>query len=86
MSPAYDIRAVEHLGDHCLRLTFADGLTGVVDLGARIQAASGPMFDPLREVGYFAQVAVDPELGTIVWPNGADMAPDVLHAELLSTT
>jgi hypothetical protein len=86
LSPAYDIRAVEHLDDHCLRLTFADGLTGVVDLADRIARATGPMFEPLRDVSYFAQVSIDPELGTVVWPNGADMAPEVLHEELLSTT
>jgi hypothetical protein len=42
------------------------------------------MFEPLRDVSYFARVVVDPELGTVVWPNGADLAPDVLHQEALS--
>jgi hypothetical protein len=44
------------------------------------------MFEPLRDVAYFARVAVDAELGTIVWPNGADLAPDVLHEQALSLT
>jgi hypothetical protein len=40
----------------------------------------GPMFQPLRDdPELFRQVRVDEELGTIVWPNGADMDPDVLH-------
>ncbi|MEZ5140191.1 MAG: DUF2442 domain-containing protein [Acidimicrobiales bacterium] len=42
------------------------------------------MFEPLRNVDFFARVAVDPDLGTIVWPNGADSAPDALHEQALS--
>ena len=38
-------------------------------------------FEPLADQAFFAQVRVDPELGTIVWPNGVDMAPEPLHAE-----
>ncbi len=86
MSAPYEIRAVEHLGGHCLRLTFADGLIGDVDLSCRFAEPMGPVFEPLRDVGYFARVAVDSELGTIVWPNGADLAPDVLHEQAMSLT
>ena len=84
MTAAYEITAVEHLGAHRLRLTFADGLVGDVDLADRFTRPRGPMFEPLREVEYFAKVAVDPELGPIVWPNGADLAPEVLHEQALS--
>lgn len=84
MNAPYEITAVEHLGGHRLRLTFADGFIGQVDLADRFAAPRGPMFEPLRDVAYFAKVAVDPELGTVVWPNGADLAPDVLHQEALS--
>ena len=42
------------------------------------------MFEPLRDVDSFAKVAVDDELGTVVWPNGADLAPEVLHEQALS--
>ena len=84
MSAPYDIRAVEHLGGFRLRLTFADGLTGDVDLAEQLAGHLGPMFEPLRNVEYFATVAVDAEIGTIVWPNGADLAPDVLHRLALS--
>jgi len=41
------------------------------------------MFEPLRDETFFALVAVDKELGTVVWPNGADLAPDVLHQEAI---
>ena len=84
MSAPYEVRAVEHLDGHRLRLTFADGMTGEIDLTARFTGQVGPMFEPLREVAYFAQVAVDEDLGTIVWPNGADLAPDALHEQMMS--
>jgi hypothetical protein len=86
MTVAYEIRAVHHLGGHRLRLTFADGRTGDVDLTERLSGPLGPVFEPLRDVGFFAQVAVDAELGTVVWPNGADLAPDVLYELALSLT
>jgi hypothetical protein len=79
MSAPYDICAVEYLGGYRLRLTFADGLIGDVDLSAKLEGSVGPMFAPLQDQEFFAQVRVDPELGTITWPNGADLAPEVLH-------
>lgn len=84
MTAPYVITAVEHLDGYRLRLTFADGFVGDVDLSERLKAPNGPMFQPLEDVAYFAQVVVDPELGTVVWPNGADLAPDVLHEQALS--
>jgi hypothetical protein len=84
MSAPYTVRAVEYLGGYRLRLTFADGLVGDVDLADRFAGPVGSMFEPLREIAFFAQVVVDAELGTIVWPNGADMAPDVLHEQVMS--
>src|SRR4029453_17303829 len=59
-----------------LRLTFEDGMVGDVDFGSREWDG---VFEPLRDPAYFAQVRVDPELGTIAWPNGADMAPETLY-------
>ncbi len=80
MSASYDIVDVEYLGGYRLRLAFADGTVGVVDLASKFDGPVGPMFEPLRDPLEFARVRVDPELGTITWPNGADLAPDVLHA------
>jgi hypothetical protein len=62
---------------YVLRLTFSDGTRRDVDLEPDLW---GPVFEPLRDHEVFRQVAVDSELGTIVWPNGADMDPDGLHA------
>lgn len=59
-----------------LRLTFADGLTGEVDVLDRMR---GPVFDNARTPEGFAKVAVDPETGAVVWPGDADLAPDTLY-------
>ncbi len=85
MSAPYEIQEVLHLGAYRLRLTFADGLVPEVDLTEKIAGEVGPIFEPLRDLAFFATVTVDPELGTFVWPNGADLAPDALHAAALSS-
>jgi hypothetical protein len=72
------ITAVEPLNSFRLRLTFTDGLIREVDLSDDLW---GPMAEPLQAPGYFRQVRVDPELGTVVWPNGYDLDPDVLHGD-----
>ena len=78
------VRAVEPLGGFVVYLTFADGTQRTVDLEG---ALSGPVFEPLRrDPELFRQVRVDEELGTIVWPNGADMDPDVLHGDFEPAT
>lgn len=59
-----------------LRLEFADGLTGEVQVLERIR---GPVFDEARSPAGFARVAADHETGTVVWPGGADLAPDTLY-------
>lgn len=79
MSAPYDVRSVEHLGGYRLRVSFADGTSRVIDLEAKLSGTVGPMFEPLQDVGFFAQATVDPEIATVVWPNGADLAPDALH-------
>ena len=43
------------------------------------------VFEPLRDPAYFAQVHVDPDLGTVTWPNGADLDPDVLYGRVTGT-
>ena len=80
MSAPYDVRSAEYLGGYRLRLSFADGTVRTVDLEAKLSGPVGPVFVPLQDVAFFAMVAVDPEAGTVVWPNGADLAPEVLHA------
>jgi Protein of unknown function (DUF2442) len=62
-----------------LVLGFADGLRGEVDVLDRMR---GPVFGRARTPEGFADVAVDPETGTVVWPGGADLAPDTLYARV----
>ena len=78
-----DIVAAEALSGYRLRLRFEDGVSGVVDLVDRISFRG--VFEPLRDSTYFALVRVEPELGTVVWPNGADLDPDVLYGAITDT-
>jgi uncharacterized protein DUF2442 len=64
-----------------LRLTFADGVSGEVDVLDRMR---GPVFEDARSPEGFARVEVDSETGTIVWPGGADLAPDTLYERVCS--
>jgi Protein of unknown function (DUF2442) len=75
-TPPPDITAVSVVRHGVLRLTFADGLTGEVEVLARMW---GPVFEDARTPEGFAKVAVDNETGTIAWPGGADLAPDTLY-------
>jgi len=72
--------SVTVLDDYRLNVVFDDGLRGIVSLQDELY---GPVFEPLKDASYFRQVQVD-EFGAICWPNGADLAPDALHAELLA--
>jgi hypothetical protein len=78
-----DIAAAHAMGDHRLYLRFEDGVEGVVDLAPLLKFEG--VFAPLEDPAYFAQVSVDRELGSVVWPNGADLDPDVLYARITGT-
>ena len=73
-----DVTKVECLADYRLRLCFEDGVEGIVDI-AELVAFTG-VFAPLKDKAYFRQVRVEADIGTICWPNGADLDPDVLYA------
>jgi len=73
------IADAEPLGGHVLRLTFSTGAVHEVDVWPLVEGVGGPMFAPLRDPAYFARVSVDAVCGTVVWPNGADLAPTALH-------
>jgi len=74
-----DITTVAVVRHGVLRLTFTDGLTGELDVLDRMR---GPVFEQARTPDGFARVRVDPEIGTIVWPGGADLAPDTLYERI----
>ena len=67
---------VEVSGPHSLDLTFKDGAQKQVDL---LPLLDGPVFEPLRDPAFFALAVLDPIAGTVVWPNGADIAPETLR-------
>ena len=66
------------LRDYVLRLLFDDGTVGDVDFSKEEWTG---VLEPLRDPAYFARVRVDPEAGTITWPDGLDIAPEPLYQE-----
>jgi hypothetical protein len=72
-----DIIAVNPLKNYKLYLRFEDNQDRIVDIQKQVEFTG--VFEPLKDLEYFAQVKVNPELGTIQWPNGADLDPDVLY-------
>ncbi|MBF0284662.1 MAG: DUF2442 domain-containing protein [Magnetococcales bacterium] len=75
----HSITLADPLPQRRLALTFEDGLRAIVSLDDVLQDYAG-IFSPLLEEDYFRRVRVDPELGTLFWPNGADLCPDVLYS------
>lgn len=75
-----DVVEVRPIGGHRVHLRFEDGVEGDLDLGKVIEFKG--IFGPIRDEREFAKVQLHPELGTIVWPNGADLDPDVLYSLL----
>ncbi len=73
-----DIIEVKPLPDYLVYLRFEDGVEGKVNIAELIEFRG--VFSPLSDPSYFAKVRVNPELGTIYWPNDADLDPDVLYS------
>jgi hypothetical protein len=73
------VKRVRHICDYRLELSFTDGTTRELDFRQRIVGRGG-VFRQLEDIGFFEQVQVDPEAGTIVWTNGVDFCPDVLYS------
>jgi hypothetical protein len=70
------VTAAAALGGTRLSVGFSDGRQGTVDLHSVL---TGPMLQGLRDPQRFAHVRLDHDLGTLVWPNGADLAPEALY-------
>jgi hypothetical protein len=71
------ITDARYIADHTIWLRFADGVEGEVDLSRELE---GEVFEPLKDEEYFKSFRLHPELKTLVWPNGADFAPEFLRA------
>jgi hypothetical protein len=76
MPPIYRVQSFEILGSFTLRVHFDDGTEQVIDFQPVL---AGTLYGPLSDPKLFAQVQVDPEAYTLVWPNGADFDPTTLH-------
>lgn len=74
--PLFRITSFEQTGPYVLRLHFDDGLARTIDFEPILW---GELFGPLRDPRAFAQVTLDAEVHTIVWPSGADFDPATLH-------
>ncbi len=72
------LRNAEYLGDYRIRLSFDDGTEGDIDLEEELW---GEVFEPLRDKELFKQFRVDTDLRTVVWPTGADLAPEYLYQQ-----
>jgi hypothetical protein len=73
----HDVTQVECLEGHRVLLTFDNQERREIDIATLVPFEG--VFEKLKDVAYFRQVRVEPHVGTIVWPNGADLCPDVLY-------
>ncbi|MBW2250297.1 MAG: DUF2442 domain-containing protein [Deltaproteobacteria bacterium] len=69
----------KYIKDYTLYLRFSDGSDGEVDLEHELD---GEIFEPLKDISYFKDFIVNQEFHTVVWPNGADFAPEFLFERL----
>lgn len=74
--PIFQVRSFRIVAPFTLAVTFDDGLVREIDFHPILV---GPLFGPLAEPEMFNQVQLDPEVKTLVWPNGADFDPETLH-------
>ena len=74
----YHVMAAIYVSGFVIKLTFRDRTIGEVDLEHELE---GPVFEPLRDVEQFKKFRIDPEFHTLVWENGADLAPEFLYEQ-----
>jgi hypothetical protein len=74
--PLYRVTSFERVGAYGLRVEFDDGSQQTIEFSPVL---AGELYGPLRDPEFFGQVALDPEVHTLVWPNGADFDPATLH-------
>lgn len=74
--PIYRVASFAIVAPYTLRVAFNDGIEQRIDFRPVLE---GPLFGPLQDLAVFNAVALDPEAGTLVWPNGADFDPSMLH-------
>jgi hypothetical protein len=75
-----DVVSVQALPEHRLRVRFDDGTEGVVDVADMVEFTG--VFEALRQPEFFAKASLNAELGTVCWPNNADLDSEVLYAKV----
>ena len=78
------ITDVKYIENYILAITFTDGEKAELDFREK-DVGRGGVFLPLEELDFFKQLQVDPVAGTLLWPNGVDLDPDVLYSEATET-
>jgi Protein of unknown function (DUF2442) len=76
LHPLHRVLAFDRVGTHVLRVDFTDGSTQTIDFGPVL---TGELYGPLQDPAVLAKMRLDPEVRTLVWPNGADFDPTTLH-------
>jgi hypothetical protein len=74
-----DVVEARHVGKHTIWIRFEDGTAGEVDLTDELV---GGVFEPLKDEAYFKNFRVNPDTGTVEWPNRADFAPEFLYDKI----
>lgn len=74
--PIYRVVSFEIVGPYTLRVSFDDDSTQIINFGPVLK---GELYGPLQDIKLFNQVEIDPEAHTLIWPNGADFDPAILH-------
>ncbi len=74
--PIYRVQTFEIVSAYILRVHFDDGTEQVINFQPVL---AGELYGPLRDLSLFNQVRIDPEVHTLMWPNGADFDPATLH-------
>ena len=72
------LKTAEYVGAYRIKVSFEDGIEGTIDLENELW---GEVFEPLKDIALFREFKVDPELNTIVWSTGADLAPEYLYKQ-----
>ncbi|MCP4762154.1 MAG: DUF2442 domain-containing protein [archaeon] len=69
----------KYIGEYTLFLRFSNGTEGEIDFEKEL---TGEIFEPLKDITFFKEFAINHEIHTIVWPNGADFSPEFLYENL----
>jgi hypothetical protein len=78
----YHVVEARYVDGHTVWLKFRDGTAGEIDLSKSLR---GPVLEPLLDLTMFRKFSIHPEFRTLVWPNGADIAPEFLHDNIKVT-